>query len=48
MEAGKDGIKFEAGGFSSYGMTALTASPGKQQSFLSAGLQRRISSKHVK
>ncbi|KAM9454206.1 metal transporter CNNM2 isoform 2-T2 [Clarias gariepinus] len=27
VEAGKDGMKFEAGGFSSYGMMALTASP---------------------
>ncbi|XP_072513356.1 metal transporter CNNM2 isoform X3 [Salminus brasiliensis] len=27
VEAGKDGMKFEAGAFSSYGMMALTASP---------------------
>ncbi|XP_053470927.1 metal transporter CNNM2 isoform X1 [Ictalurus furcatus] len=27
VEAGKDGMKFEAGGFSSYGTMALTASP---------------------
>ncbi|KAK2818107.1 hypothetical protein Q7C36_022040 [Tachysurus vachellii] len=27
VEAGKDGMKFESGGFSSYGMMALTASP---------------------
>lgn len=29
MEAGKEGIKFEAGPFSFYGMMALTASSGK-------------------
>ncbi|CAL8237819.1 unnamed protein product [Boreogadus saida] len=28
VEAGKEGMKFEAGAFSSYGMMALTASPG--------------------
>ncbi|XP_027035041.2 metal transporter CNNM2 isoform X2 [Tachysurus fulvidraco] len=27
VEAGKDGMKFESGGFSSYGMMSLTASP---------------------
>ncbi|TSK17974.1 Metal transporter CNNM2 [Bagarius yarrelli] len=27
VEAGKDGMRFESGGFSSYGMMALTASP---------------------
>ena len=30
VEAGKEGMKFEAGAFSSYGMMALTASPGNQ------------------
>lgn len=29
VEAGKEGIKFEAGPFSFYGMMALTASSGK-------------------
>lgn len=29
VEAGKEGMKFEAGPFSFYGMMALTASPGK-------------------
>ncbi|XP_016405720.1 metal transporter CNNM2-like [Sinocyclocheilus rhinocerous] len=29
VEAGKEGMKFEAGAFSSYGMMALTATPGK-------------------
>lgn len=29
VEAGKEGMKFEAGAFSSYGMMALTTSPGK-------------------
>lgn len=29
VEAGKEGIKFEAGPFSFYGMLALTASTGK-------------------
>lgn len=29
VEAGKEGMKFEAGPFSFYGMLALTASPGK-------------------
>ena len=45
VEAGKEGMKFEAGPFSFYGMMALTASPGKidtpglcpkERSFLSA------------
>lgn len=30
VEAGKEGMKFEAGPFSFYGMMALTASPGKK------------------
>jgi len=30
VEAGKEGMKFEAGAFSSYGMMALTTSTGKQ------------------
>lgn len=29
VEAGKEGMKFEAGPFSFYGMMALTLSPGK-------------------
>lgn len=29
VEAGKEGMKFEAGPFSFYGMMALTAPPGK-------------------
>lgn len=29
VEAGKEGMKFEAGPFSFYGMMALTPSPGK-------------------
>ena len=29
VEAGKEGMKFEAGAFSSYGIMALTAAPGK-------------------
>lgn len=29
VEAGKEGMKFEAGAFSYYGVMALTASPGK-------------------
>ncbi len=29
VETGKEGMKFEAGAFSSYGMMALTTSPGK-------------------
>lgn len=32
VEAGKEGIKFEAGPFSFYGMMALTASSGKNLS----------------
>lgn len=28
VEAGKEGMKFEAGAFSYYGVMALTASPG--------------------
>lgn len=30
VEAGKEGMKFEAGPFSFYGMMSLTASPGKR------------------
>ncbi|XP_030635921.1 metal transporter CNNM2 isoform X4 [Chanos chanos] len=32
VEAGKEGMKFEAGAFSSYGIMALTASPGENKS----------------
>uniref|UniRef100_A0A671T2G1 Metal transporter n=1 Tax=Sinocyclocheilus anshuiensis TaxID=1608454 RepID=A0A671T2G1_9TELE len=32
VEAGKEGMKFEAGAFSSYGMMALTATPGNDTS----------------
>lgn len=33
VEAGKEGMKFEAGPFSFYGMMSLTASPGKRSLF---------------
>lgn len=34
VEAGKEGMKFEAGPFSFYGMMSLTASPGKTSAFI--------------
>lgn len=38
VEAGKEGMKFEASAFSYYGVMALTASPGESLSPLKAGL----------
>lgn len=33
VEAGKEGMKFEAGAFSYYGVLALTSSPGLNDGF---------------
>lgn len=38
VEAGKEGMKFEASAFSYYGVMALTASPGEWPRHLSTGL----------
>lgn len=38
VEAGKEGMKFEASAFSYYGVMALTASPGEWCQRLSTGL----------
>lgn len=43
VEAGKEGMKFEASAFSYYGVMALTASPGEWSPELSTRLFQEVS-----